>query len=501
MHNISFSKKIELLQNPKYYLAIITIFQNEAPFLQEWIEFHKLLGVEHFYLYNHLSQDNYQAILDPYLKDGTVELWNLLYQPKNSDEWNGYQWAVYLEATKKLKQETEWLIIIDSDEFLYPVVKNDLKQILRNYDDYASISINWRIFGSSNIKQIQKNELMIEKLVMQDGTPDLHVKSIVKPRYVETFNNQHFAVLQPGYKQITENFQPMNGPFSLSPSRNILAINHYKYRDWQFFNTTKLSRLHMLDSQLNEEEKNNRIKNLIEDNHKASSKYDNSILRFAPLLRLKLFGNIELTHPSKALTLPQNKIMFNLPNNLYLIKNSSNYQNNYNLINGYGDNHELIKKMIAFIRTEENYIEIGANYGEISLQISHMIGRNGKVYSFESDPNLSQYLSNNIFINGMNNIDLGNNSLIKTSTLDAYFLDKNISAIRIDSTNYELSLLQGAKNIINSSKDLKIFIKWQAPQDKNHLLELYASGFAFFNILKFNEECSYLTHQKIINYL
>lgn len=32
----------------RYYLAAAAIFQDEAPYLKEWIEYHKLIGVEHF---------------------------------------------------------------------------------------------------------------------------------------------------------------------------------------------------------------------------------------------------------------------------------------------------------------------------------------------------------------------------------------------------------------------------------------------------------------------
>lgn len=31
------------------YLAVCAIFRDEAPYLAEWIEFHRLVGVEHFY--------------------------------------------------------------------------------------------------------------------------------------------------------------------------------------------------------------------------------------------------------------------------------------------------------------------------------------------------------------------------------------------------------------------------------------------------------------------
>ena len=36
----------------KYKLSICAIFKNEANYLKEWIEYHRMVGVEHFYLYN-----------------------------------------------------------------------------------------------------------------------------------------------------------------------------------------------------------------------------------------------------------------------------------------------------------------------------------------------------------------------------------------------------------------------------------------------------------------
>ncbi len=400
------TKKVELLSNPKYYLAITAIFRDEASYLKEWIEFHRLVGVQHFYLFNHLSKDNYLSILTPYIKEGIVSLMNLSYEPKTAENWNGFQWAVYSNITKQLKDTVEWLIIIDSDEFLYPVKDTDLKQVLQNYDNYASISINWRIFGSSNVQKTQDNELMIERLVMRDKTPDLHVKSIVKPRYVETFNNPHFAVLSPGYTQITENYETMEGPYSFSPSRNILAINHYKYRDWHFFNNTKLSRLHMIDSQINEEAKNSRIKKLIEDNQKTSSIHDDNILKIAHNLRTQMFDDTTSISLSNTLNSPQNK------------------------------------KIMVFINTGETYIEIDDNHS-------------------------TQFLSN-----------------------------PNINVIRVDTEKHQCSILTETKNIINPSSNIRIFINWQKSQDKKCLLDLEASGFIFIDILKFNEECSYLTYQQ-----
>jgi hypothetical protein len=49
-------------------------FRDAAPYLAEWVEFHLLLGVEHFYLYNNNSVDDYKGALEPYIRAGVVSL-------------------------------------------------------------------------------------------------------------------------------------------------------------------------------------------------------------------------------------------------------------------------------------------------------------------------------------------------------------------------------------------------------------------------------------------
>ena len=41
-----------------YYSSICAIFKDEARFLREWLEYHRLIGIEHFYLYNNFSTDD-----------------------------------------------------------------------------------------------------------------------------------------------------------------------------------------------------------------------------------------------------------------------------------------------------------------------------------------------------------------------------------------------------------------------------------------------------------
>ena len=284
-------KKAVPLENPKYYLSLTAIFRDEAPFLKEWIEFYKLMGVEHFYLYNHLSKDNYLEVLDPYIKDGTVELTNFTHEPVDTGDFYELTYKAYRDAAIKSKNDAEWLIIVDSDEFLYPVQAQNLVEVLKKYDDYASVMADWRFFGSGDVKKIPEDKLMIESLTMSENAKTTWGKSIVKPRYVETFFSAHFPKLKKGYAQITENYEYFYGPFTPYQSINILAVNHYTYRDWDYFYATKISRVYTSGSTLNELEKEIKVKEMIEFNKERSSMYDDKILRFVATLRKRIFGN------------------------------------------------------------------------------------------------------------------------------------------------------------------------------------------------------------------
>ncbi|MFK7967654.1 MAG: glycosyltransferase family 92 protein [Rickettsiaceae bacterium] len=283
--------KAELLPNPKYYLSLVAFLQNEARFLKEWIEFHRLMGVEHFYLYNHLSNDNYMEVIEPYIKDGIVELKQVTEKPKDIKEWNRLQTRIYTDAAHALKNVTEWLVVIDTDEFLFPLKEKNLVELLKKYDAYASLSINWKIFGSGALEKVMPDKLMVESLLMSSNQKDLHVKTIVKPRYVKDFDSPHFAHLFLGYSQVTENFEYFKGPFLPEESRNHIRINHYWARDWEFFKLNKLARVHIIARGLSDDGQKAKIDALIKFNRDASIIYDDSIVAYVKALRARIEKN------------------------------------------------------------------------------------------------------------------------------------------------------------------------------------------------------------------
>jgi hypothetical protein len=229
-----------------YPLAIAAIFHNDAPYLQEWVEFHRLVGVSHFYLLNHMSSDPYQEILKPYIDAGVVELIDWPYPYERLSEWNQIQLAAYQHVLELAMGKAMWVAFIDTDEFLFAPEKENLLDVLASYKQFGGVGVNWVMFGTSNVTKIPDNQLLIEALYLRypDQEPEnLHIKSIVRPeRVLTTAGNPHSFTYHSPYFQVTTSKRRFSGPFSPTFSKNILRINHYCVRDEEYFYQVKVPR-------------------------------------------------------------------------------------------------------------------------------------------------------------------------------------------------------------------------------------------------------------------
>ncbi|MDX1917509.1 MAG: glycosyltransferase family 92 protein [Rickettsiaceae bacterium] len=284
-------KKVEKLARPKNYLAIVAVFQNEARFMKEWIEFYKLNGVEKFYLYNHRSNDNFQEILDPYIKDGIVELRHEKQEPLNRKDWNRIQTKIYEAVAKETSNTTEWLLVLDLDEFLFPTFKTTLKEALSEYEEYAAVSAGWVLFGSNQIEKIPDHQLMIDTLTQFIDKDNPNVKTIVRPRCVESITHPHYPILKKGFAQVDENKEYFTGPFLPDKlARNLLRINHYVERDLSFYREEKLTRVHMKTSDhLDQDYKEKIIQELIQKSSLLPAEnIDHTIQKYSNRLRIMM---------------------------------------------------------------------------------------------------------------------------------------------------------------------------------------------------------------------
>ena len=124
-----------------------------------------------------------------------------------------------------------------------------------------------------------------------------------------------------------------------------------------------------------------------------------------------------------------------------------------------GIESSLTKSIIRLINKDSNVIDIGSNYGFITLACSNFIrdGR-GKVFSFECDVNCYKNLESSIKRNAFDNIELfnafvgnKNTSIIKTVDSLIHGHCKKIDLIKIDTDGTDLECLEGCEKIIKES--------------------------------------------------
>lgn len=127
----------------KHNVSICAIFRDEAIYLKEWIEFNMLAGVEHFYLYNNFSEDNYLEVLQSYIDNGIVSLKDW---PVKQGQMSAYQ-----DFFDNFAWETKWVGLIDIDEFIVPNKYNNIYDFLINFENRPAVIIYWKVIGSSGL--------------------------------------------------------------------------------------------------------------------------------------------------------------------------------------------------------------------------------------------------------------------------------------------------------------------------------------------------------------
>jgi len=143
--------------NKKYNVSICGIFKNESIFLKEWIEYHEMIGIEHFYLYNNKSDDNYLEILKPYIDRNLVTLIDWPYDQAQIKAYNHFY--------ETYRYETQWVSFLDIDEFILPRFKDNISAWIKKMDKYPVLVLYWKMFGTSGKIRHCNEELVIEQYI------------------------------------------------------------------------------------------------------------------------------------------------------------------------------------------------------------------------------------------------------------------------------------------------------------------------------------------------
>lgn len=203
----------------KAYLSIGAIYRNEAHYLREWLEFHRLVGVERFFLYDNASTDDHLDVVGPYIEDGTVVL-------KGWPQYPG-QVEAYNDCLREYGGDSRWIALLDLDEFLFSPSGVPVSELLVDYEAYPGVAVNWVMFGTSG-HRTRPQGLVTETHLQRGAEPWTYIKNIVDPVHVVGCGNVHSCSYD-FRTAVDENKIPL-GPHrgrTKQTSVSKLRINHY----------------------------------------------------------------------------------------------------------------------------------------------------------------------------------------------------------------------------------------------------------------------------------
>jgi hypothetical protein len=206
---------------PQYYLGLCAIAKDETPFLREWAAYHHYIGFEKIYIYDNDSRTP--------VRDSIADLYDLQICDSYTMPGKARQLVAYNHCLKNHGHEFEWLAFFDLDEFLCLVHDKDARTLLRDYEQFAALSINWSIFSSSG-KLGSQAGFVTENYTLHLRY-SINSKCIVRPAMVKMPFTAHHFLYSRGCA-VNAMKQPSFGAYAPLAIDKV-RLNHYPYKSQQ----------------------------------------------------------------------------------------------------------------------------------------------------------------------------------------------------------------------------------------------------------------------------
>lgn len=203
------------------YITACAIIKDEGPYLAEWIAYHRLMGVTRFILYDNGSRIPLSQSVAPFTAKNDITVIPF--------EGRGRQMQAYTECIGRVARQTVWLSLTDIDEYLVPIKASNLIQVLKPYEGYGALGVNWQTFGSAGHKErpkgLQVNNFTSRAPEQWDWNK--HIKSIIRPLKAIKALSPHHCAYKDGEVCVNEKHESVQGPFSIPVSKEVIQVNHY----------------------------------------------------------------------------------------------------------------------------------------------------------------------------------------------------------------------------------------------------------------------------------
>lgn len=202
------------------YLSLCLICKDENDYLPEWLDYHILMGVDRFYIYDNESQVSLRESLKDYIERDWVVVVDT---PGRAMQLYAYDHCLQIFGAN-----TFWMGFIDTDEFLVPKAGQGLKELLKDYEPFGGLAVSSLFFGT-NGHQTRPAAGQIASYTQRTHVTlkeNELVKSIIQPERVLMPYSPHDFTFK-------ENFWCVNEAFLRVDSQDFpnhikkIQLNHY----------------------------------------------------------------------------------------------------------------------------------------------------------------------------------------------------------------------------------------------------------------------------------
>ncbi len=215
-------------------VAACLFVRNAEHDIQEWIAYHSVLGINAFLIYDNGSDD--ATVVNARAMNAVADVRII---PWGQATGKAAQNEAYEHCFRQFQREFEWILVIDSDEYLSNADGLQIESLLSKHFFHAEIAFNWACFGSNGHIETPTG-LTIEAFTRRSNetfAENNHTKCMVRPELaIGVLNPHHFDVKGPVRR-------PSGQPFLWNTpgrTRNIdlsnWKINHYfvrSYAQWE----------------------------------------------------------------------------------------------------------------------------------------------------------------------------------------------------------------------------------------------------------------------------
>lgn len=237
----AFTKQLSLTAPPassdRHGVAIAVMLKNEQVYIEEWLRFHRAVGIRHFYFYDDATTDDtFDIVAKTLPRDSfTVVPWSMRMADAPRKVVLNAQTLAFAHAILNFGPAFRWMAFIDVDEFLLPKRGDTVEEALQGARGFPNISLPWHMFGTSGHKTRQEGPAL-RNYTMRGADPmnrranGSNFKCIVDPSKVSFVSVHQFQTADFGEltsndagKTATRRGRKANDFYS----SRFLQLNHY----------------------------------------------------------------------------------------------------------------------------------------------------------------------------------------------------------------------------------------------------------------------------------